>query len=58
MREIRIRNVPDKIYRVARKMAADADQSVPAFTLDALDEKIGRISDAEDAAQSRTKEKP
>ena len=46
MKEIRIRKVPDKIYRVARKMAADADQSVPAFTLDALDEKIGRIADA------------
>ena len=54
MREIRIRKVPDKIYRVARSYASMVDLSVPEFALEALDEKIGRLSDAEEAAKLRT----
>jgi len=53
MREIRIRNVPDKVFRVAKKMAFDADLSLPAFTLVALGEEMKRILEGQDAAQRR-----
>ena len=53
MKELRIRNMSDKMYRVAKKMAVDADLSLPAFALEALDEKIARVSDAAEAERKR-----
>ena len=55
MKELRIRNMSDKMYRVAKKMAVDADLSLPAFALEALDEKIARVSDAAEAERKEPK---